>query len=68
MLKHMISDAEIGYYATAISLCNVWCFVLAAIIDSVYPSIMQANNVDEGLFVKRNKQLYAIVFYISTFV
>lgn len=68
MLKHMISDAEIGYYSTAVSLCSVWCFVLAAIIDSVYPSIMEANNTDEALFVKRNKQLYAIVFYVSLFV
>lgn len=68
MLKHMFGDAEIGFYSTAVSLSSVWCFVLAAIIDSIYPSIMQANRVDEQLFIKRNKQLYAIVFYISVFV
>lgn len=68
MLKHMIGDAEIGYYSTAVSLCNVWCFLLSAIIDSMYPTIMQAFNNDEALFVKRNKQLYMIVFYISIFV
>lgn len=68
MLKHLINDAEIGYYSTAVSLCGIWCFVLAAIIDSMYPLIMQANNTDEALFVKRNKQLYAMVFYISVFV
>jgi len=68
MLKHMISETEIGYYSTAVSLCSVWCFVLAAIIDSVIPSIMQASNTDEKLFNRRNKQLYAIVFYVSVFV
>ena len=68
MLKQMISEAEIGFYATAVSLSGIWCFVLSAIIDSVYPSIMQANRTDEELFVKRNKQLYALVFYISVFV
>ncbi len=68
MIKQMISDAEIGYYSTAVALCSIWCFVLTAIIDSVYPSIMQANNTDETLFIKRNKQLYATVFYISVFV
>jgi len=68
MLKHMIGDAEIGYYSTAISLSSVWCFILSAIIDSMYPSIMQANKNDEALFAKRNRQLYAIVFYISVFV
>lgn len=68
ILKHMISEAEIGYYSTAVSLCSAWCFVLSAIIDSIYPSIMEANNVDAALFEKRNKQLYAIVFYLSVFV
>lgn len=68
MLKQLISDAEIGYYSTAVSLCGIWCFVLTAIIDSAYPSIMQANNTDQKLFIKRNKQLYAIVFYVSAFV
>lgn len=65
MLKQMISNAEIGYYATAVSLSTVWCFVLQAIIDSVYPSIMHAFGKDEAVFQKRNKQLYAIVFYLS---
>ncbi len=65
MLKQMISNAEIGYYSIAVSTCSIWCFVLSAIIDSMYPSIMEANKIDEGLFKKRNKQLYAIVFYVS---
>lgn len=68
MLKQMLNEAEVGYYSTAISVCNIWCFVLTAIIDSFYPSIMSAHNVDNKLFEKRNKQLYAIIFYISIFV
>ena len=69
MLKQMIGESEIGYYATAVSLCGMWCFILSAIIDSVYPSIMEADKAgDEQLFKKRNVQLYAIVFYMSTAV
>jgi len=68
MLKQMISKTEVGYYSTAVAVCGMWCFVLTAIIDSVYPSIMQANGKDEELFKTRNRQLYAFVFYISMFV
>ncbi len=68
MLKQMINDTEIGYYTTAVTISNMWCFVLAAIIDSVFPSIMEANGKDEKLFKLRNRQLYAIVFYISAIV
>lgn len=65
MLKQMLSDAEVGYYATAVSLCNVWCFVLTAIIDSLAPSIYEANRTDPVRFRRRNRQLYTVVFYLS---
>lgn len=65
MLKHMISDAEIGYYSTAAAICNMWCFVLNAIIDSMYPPIMEAYKNDRDGFEKKNKLLYVLVFYVS---
>lgn len=68
MLKHMINEAEIGYYATAVSLCSVWCFILSAIIDSMSPTIMKLYQEDEKNFIKYNKILYFIVFYISIIV
>ncbi len=69
MLKQMINEAEIGYYSTALTLCSMWCFILSAVIDSAYPSIMEAAKAqNESLFQRRNVQLYAIVFYLSVFV
>lgn len=68
MLKHMISEAEIGYYSTAVSICSVWCFVLQAIIDSMYPSIAESFKTGEDRFKKLNIQLYSVVIYISVFV
>lgn len=68
MLKQMIGDAENGYYATALSLCSVWCFVLAAIITSLNPVIMQAHKEDKEKYAKLNRLLYSIVFYVSAAV
>lgn len=68
MLKQMINEESVGFYATALALCNMWVFVLAAIIDSVTPPVMQAHGVDNMLYEKRNRQLYAIVFYVSAAV
>ncbi len=66
MLKQMISSAEVGYYAVSVSICTMWCFVLTAIIDSMNPSIMKAHkDGDDDAFIRYNKQLYAIVFYLS---
>ena len=68
MLKQMLNTSEVGYYSTATTVCAMWTFVLSAIIDSLYPSIMKSNNNNEELFKKRNRQLYAIVFWVSAFV
>ena len=67
MLKQMLDEAEVGYYSTAVSLCNTWVFLLSAIIDSLYPVILQSFG-NKQLFERKNKQLYAIVFYISVVV
>lgn len=65
MLKQMLGESETGYYATAMAICNIWSFVLAAIIDSIHPSIMEANNKDIEVFKKKNRILYCIIFYVS---
>ena len=68
MLKQMMNESEVGYYSTAMAICAMWTFVLQAIIDSLYPSILRLKNEDQQAFEKKNRQLYAIVFYVSCFV
>lgn len=68
MLKQFLGENEVGYYATAVSICSMWTFVLQAIIDSLYPTILRLHSEDREAFNRKNRQLYAIVFYISCFV
>lgn len=68
MLKQMLDEANVGYYSTAVAVCNIWVFVLSAIIDSLNPVIMEKHNSDYDGYVLYNKRLYAIVFYLSVAV
>lgn len=69
MLKQMLDVTQTGFYATATAINTMWCFVLGAVIDSVNPGIMEAfRSGDRQLFEKRNRQMYAIVFYVSMVV
>ena len=68
MLKQMMDETAVGYYATAVALCSMWTFVLTAIIDAMYPTVIQSFKEGKRIFEKRNRQLYAIVFYVSVFV
>lgn len=68
MLKGMINEKAVGFYSIATSVNLMWVFVLSAIIDSMYPTILQLYNMDKEAFKRKNRQLYAIVFYLSIFV
>lgn len=65
MLKQMLDDTAVGYYALALSISTMWVFILSAIIDSLKPTIMRYHNTDKIMYEKTTRQLYAIVFYLS---
>lgn len=65
MLKQMLDESSVGFYSLASSLSNMWVFVLQAIIDSMYPTIINLYGKDQKQFEKKNRQLYAIVIYVS---
>ncbi len=69
MLRQMLDDAAVGYYATATTICHMWTFVLSAIIDSMYPTIVKSyKDGNKEDFKRNNRILYSIIFYISLFV
>lgn len=68
MIGAMIDKVQVGYYSTAIAICGMWTFILAAIIDSSRPLIMELKNKNKKLYEKRLIQLYAVIIWISIFV
>lgn len=68
ILKQMLDESAVGYFTTATAICAMWVFVLQAIIDSIYPTILNLKGKNQELYEKKNRQLYAIVFYVSTAV
>lgn len=68
MLKQMMNEANVGYYSTATAICGMWVFVLQAVIDSMYPTILNLYKTSRESFERKNRQLYAVVFYASIFV
>ncbi len=68
MLKQMLDETSVGYYSLATAISGMWVFVLSAIIDSMYPTIVNSHKIDHKIFERKNRQLYAIIIYISFFV
>lgn len=68
MLKHMVNEAETGFYSTATVICGLWGFIIYAIIDSMTPPIMEAHQNNHQKFNRLNRLLYCIIFYVCAFV
>ena len=68
MLKQMLGPDAVGHYSLAVTVSVSWAFVLGAIIDSLYPEIIQNFQKNRLHYEQKNKQLYAIVFYVSLIV
>lgn len=65
MLGQMMDTATVGLYSVGIYICNLWNFIPNAIMVSLRPGIMAAKQLDEKLYQKRLKQMYALIIWIS---
>ena len=65
MLSKMMDSASVGLYTTAVAVCSLWVFVLAAFINSMRPSVVESHQQDSKIFEKQVIRLYAIVIWVS---
>lgn len=68
MLKHMLDEATVGHYGVAVTLSTMWAFVIQAVIDSMIPGIIEFRSKNAELYRKKNRRLYALVFYFAAAV
>ena len=65
MIGKMLSDFDVGLYATATAICGMWIFIPTAVINSFRPTIMelrQAGNMK--LYNLRLRQLYSAIIWL----
>lgn len=65
MIKHLLDEAQVGYYSAAVTVSSLWTFLLTAIIDSARPLILEQFEKDRASYRKGLTRLYGAVIYIS---
>lgn len=66
MLKAIIGETAVGFYAAAVACAGITGFVFSAIIDSFRPSIFQHKKAgDQAGYEKSIQRLYCIVIYTA---
>jgi O-antigen/teichoic acid export membrane protein len=65
MLGQMVDSREVGVYAAAVRVAEIWYFIPAAIVASVFPNIVKARHVDESEFYSRIQKLYNLLAFLG---
>jgi O-antigen/teichoic acid export membrane protein len=73
MLLHYLDASSVGIYSSAVKLTQVWAFIPALIIGSLFPAIVRARKIDLRLYKRRLYNLsgftllFAVVISIPIF-
>lgn len=65
MINQMIGSVEVGYYAAATKLSQVWLFIPTIIVSSVYPVLIKYKKQSEDLYKKQLSKLYDLMVVLA---
>lgn len=65
MIGRMLGNIEVGLYAAAVKITEVWYFVPGIICGSLFPAIINAKKTSEILYRRRLKSLYWFITLIA---
>ncbi len=65
MLGEMIGDKAVGVYSAAVRLSEIWYFIPAAFVSSVFPSIVEVKKVNEKLYYERIQKLFNLMSVLA---
>jgi O-antigen/teichoic acid export membrane protein len=65
MIQEMVGSTEVGIFAVAVRLVEVWIFIPTGIYWSVFPSIVEAKQVSDAFFYVRLQKFYNLMVLLS---
>ncbi len=65
MLEEMSNTREVGIYAAATRISEIWYFLPAIIISSISPSIIACHTDNAGLYLFRLRRLYFTMVWLA---
>jgi O-antigen/teichoic acid export membrane protein len=65
MLGALSTQIEVGQYAAAVRISELWYFVPAAIVSSVFPRLVQLKSTDSAMFHVKLQRLYNLLAFLG---
>jgi len=65
MIKFLLGEVEVGYYAVAVRLSEAWYFIPVTLCNAIFPAIVNAKNVSEEFYNNRMQKLYDLLTWLA---
>jgi O-antigen/teichoic acid export membrane protein len=65
MIKNMLGSGDVGQYAAAVRLSEIWYFIPMVISSSLFPAILNAKKISKELYYSRIQQLYDLMAWMA---
>jgi O-antigen/teichoic acid export membrane protein len=66
MIGNILGEKQVGLYAAAVKISEIWYFIPVIICASLFPAIVNAKQHDAAQYKKRLNNLYWLMFYLAT--
>jgi O-antigen/teichoic acid export membrane protein len=67
MIKWLIGNDEVAFYAVSASLSEAWYFIPVAITASFFPKLIELKKTNSSLYDRRFQQIFDLLF-ITAFI
>lgn len=68
MIKHMLGDEAVGYYAAAVRVSELFYFIPGIIVASIFPKLIEAKKHSEEKYLMLFEKLYRLTVWIAVFI
>lgn len=68
MIHWMLGNDANGLYGVAVRLTEIWNFIPLVICNSLFPSIVNAQQLDENIYMKRLQMLFDLMVGLSIII
>lgn len=65
MIGQIMTDRDVGLYAAVMKLAEMWYFIPASIIGTIFPFVVKLKNTNEKLYYERAQQLFTLMAALS---
>lgn len=65
MLGVLASQTEVGLYAAAVRISEIWYFIPTAIVSSVFPGLIELRSGKPELFEQQLQRLYNLLSFLG---